>query len=343
MKPWKRRSNDGLDSMSAEHPIGLVLGSAIAPGQIQTAAATAETCGFDEIWLAEDYFFTGGISGASLVLGATSRITVGIGVVSAMARHPALLAMELSTLSQVYPDRLIAGIGLGVPAWVRQMGLHPRSPLAALRECVTTTKALLRGETVDQKGDVYAFNNVSLVYPETGTPTPVRMGVIGPKMLQLSGEVADGSVLSVSAGHDYVRWAKARIDEGRERAGRTDDHPITVFAIYAVEEDGDAARASARSKLAFYRQNGANGLTDVYGISDELNALVSRGGYEVLLKDMPDQWVEDLTIAGSPEECAAKISAFYAAGADSVALFPVATERTEEIIRLTADRVLPLL
>ena len=127
--------------MTAERPIGLVLGGAIAPQHIQGAAATAETCGFDEIWLAEDYFFSGGISGAALVLGATSHITVGLGVVSAVARHPALLAMELSTLSRVYGGRLIAGIGLGVPAWVRQMGLHPRSPLSALRECVTAIKA----------------------------------------------------------------------------------------------------------------------------------------------------------------------------------------------------------
>ncbi|MBT4490559.1 MAG: LLM class flavin-dependent oxidoreductase, partial [Rhodospirillaceae bacterium] len=74
--------------MTAEHPIGLVLGSAVAPRLVQGAAATAEACGFDEIWLAEDYFFTGGISGASLVLGATSHITVGLGVVSAVARHP---------------------------------------------------------------------------------------------------------------------------------------------------------------------------------------------------------------------------------------------------------------
>ena len=329
--------------MTTEHGIGLVLGSAIAPEHIQGASATAEACGFDEIWLAEDYFFTGGISGAALVLGATSRITVGLGIVSAVARHPALLAMELSTLSRVYDGRLIAGIGLGVPAWVRQMGLHPPSPLSALRECVTATKALLRGETVDVRGQVFSFNDVSLVYPEMGAPTPVRMGGLGPKMLHLSGEVADGSVLSVSASHDYVRWAKQRIDEGRERGERGDRHPVTLYAIYAVDDDGDAARASARATLAFYRQNGSNGLTDVYGISEELNALVERGGYQAVLEGMPEKWVEDLTIAGTPEECAAKISAFHAAGADTVALFPVATDRIDDIVRLTADSVLPRL
>jgi 5,10-methylenetetrahydromethanopterin reductase len=329
--------------MTAEHHVGLVLGSAIAPEDIPAAAATAEQCGFDEIWLAEDFFFTGGISGASLVLGATSHVKVGLGVVSAVARHPALLAMELSTLSRNHQDRLIAGVGLGVPAWVRQMGLHPKSPLAAVRECVTSVKSLLRGDTIDRRGDVFDFNDVRLTYPETGSPTPVWMGVSGPNMLQLSGEIADGTVLSACSSHTYVRWAKERIEEGRERGGRTDSHPVTVFALYAVDDDGDAARASARATLAFYRQYGSNALTDVYGVSDELNALVAEGGYDAVLAGMPDQWVDDLTISGTPAECAAKIQGFYDAGADSVALFPIATDRLDEIVRLTADRVLSAL
>ena len=306
-------------------------------------AATVERSGFDEIWLAEDYFFTGGISGASAALDATSRVKIGLGVVSAMARHPALLAMELATMSRLHPDRLIAGIGLGVPAWLRQMGLHPASPLAAIRECVTGVKALLRGATLNTAGGVYTFDDVSLTYPETSLATPIRMGVSGPQMLRLSGEVADGSVLSVAASHEYVRWARARVDEGRERGSRVGAHPITVFAIYSVDPDGDAARDAARASLAFYKQFGSNALTDVYGNSDELNSLVAKGGHEAVLAGMRDEWVDDLTIAGTPQECADKIRAFYGVGADSVALFPVATDRVDEILRLTADDVLPRL
>ncbi len=327
--------------MSTDGSIGLILGSAIAPEAIAAAAAQAESSGFDEIWLAEDYFFTGGISGASVVLGATNEITVGLGVVSAVARHPSVLAMELATLSRSSPQRLVAGVGLGVPVWVRQMGLHPRSPLTAVRECVTAVKSLLAGETLDRHGDVFEFNYVKLRYPETGPPMPVRLGVSGPNMLRLSGEIADGTVLSVCSSLRYVEWAKECIDEGRELAGRTDPHPITVFALYAVDEDGQAARDSARASLAFYRQHGPNALTDVYGISDELQALIAKGGYKAVRDGMPDQWVADLSVAGTPAECAAKIKALWAGGADSVALFPIATDRLAEIIDLTASEVLP--
>lgn len=329
--------------MSSEGSIGIILGSAIAPEAIADAAAQAESSGFDEIWLAEDYFFTGGISGASVVLGATQEITVGLGVVSAVARHPSVLAMELATLSRSSPERLVAGVGLGVPVWVRQMGLHPRSPMTAVRECVTAVKALLAGETLDRRGEVFEFNNVKLTYPETGPPMPVRLGVSGPNMLRLGGEIADGTVLSVCSSLRYVEWAKKRIDEGRQIAGRTDPHPITVFALYAVDEDGQAARDSARASLAFYRQHGPNALTDVYGISEELQVLIDQGGYKAVRDGMPDQWVADLTVAGTPAECAAKIRALWAGGADSVALFPLATDRLAEIIDLTAREVLPFL
>ena len=91
--------------MSKNGAIGLVLGSAGAPDQLQAAARNAESGGFDELWLAEDFFFTGGISGAAVVLGATEGISVGLGIVSAVVRHPALLSMEISTISGVHPGR----------------------------------------------------------------------------------------------------------------------------------------------------------------------------------------------------------------------------------------------
>lgn len=329
--------------MQGERRVGLVLGSAVAPERLSTAAAAAEAGGFGELWLAEDFFFTGGISAATATLAATDRIGVGLGVVSAVARHPALLAMEIATVSRVFPGRLTAGIGLGVPAWIRQMGLYPPTTLGALRECVGAVRRLLRGEELTEKGRVFEFDRVQLTYPEDGRPTPIRMGVSGPKMLRLSGEVADGTLLSVAASIEYVRWARERIDEGRTIGGRTEDHPITVFALYSVDRDGEAARAAVRGPLAFYKSNGPNALTDVEGISDQLRDILDRGGYDRLVEEIPASWVERLTIAGTPEVCAAKIRAFHDAGADSVALFPMPSDQVDRMVQLTADEVLPQL
>ncbi len=323
--------------------LGLVLGGSLPPEHLVPTAREAEERGFDELWFSEDCFFTGGISAAAAALAATSRIQVGLGVASAMLRHPALLAMEVSTLGRAFPARVAAGIGLGVPAWLRQVGRSPRSALGAMTECVTAVRRLLSGERLDIAGEEFQFANVALAHPVTG-PLPVYMGVSGPRMLQLSGELADGTILSVGGGVAYLTWAISQIEKGRAKAGRTSAHRVTAFALYAVDRDQQRAHDEVRAPLAFYKAaGGANAITDVEGISGALTAMIQRGGPDAVAREMPESWIERLSVSGTPQECARRIRALYEAGADSVALFPVSAGRTRELARVTAEEVLPLL
>jgi 5,10-methylenetetrahydromethanopterin reductase len=146
---------------------------------VREAAAASERIGFDELWLVEDYFFTGAISAATAALSATERLPVGIGIVSAMVRHPAILAMEIATIARMYPGRFRPGIGLGVPAWLDQMGLRPKTQLSALRDCFTAVRDLLAGEAVTRNA-FFRFNGISLTYPPAAS-TPLYMGVLARK------------------------------------------------------------------------------------------------------------------------------------------------------------------
>jgi alkanesulfonate monooxygenase SsuD/methylene tetrahydromethanopterin reductase-like flavin-dependent oxidoreductase (luciferase family) len=313
-------------------PVGLVLGSALAPETLPRLARLAEELGYGELWFAEDYFFTGGISGAAAALAATERIPIGLGVVSAMVRHPALLAMEIATLDRTFPGRLHPGLGTGVPAWMRQMGVKPRSPLTALRESLTAVRRLLDGEEVSMDGRCFHLDRVKLTHPPAGR-VPLYMGVLGPKMLQLSGEIADGNVLSVLASPQYVRWAREQIAAPNR---------VATFAFVSVGRDGAAAKASLREPMSFYlAADGGNALTDAYGISEELDAMLAGGGgAEAVARAMPDRWIDDLAVAGEPDECAEKIRRLLDAGSDSVVLFPLG-EDAEAIIRTVAAEVLP--
>lgn len=326
-------------------PVGLVAGSEIPPERIAAIARAAETQGFSELWLAEDCFLTGGIAAAGIALGVTEHLPIGLGVVSAVTRHPALLAMEVATLARAFPGRLRPALGLGVPAWLDQMGLRPRSPLAAVRETVLSLRELLAGKRLETDG-VFRFDGVQLSYPVTDS-LPIQLGVAGPKMLQLSGAVADGTLLSVLSGTAYVRWAREQIAAGAKRANRKADaaaHPITVFAFCTISEDGESARAQARPSVAFYlAAGGANALTDAYGVSDELNRMIAAGGVAAVEREMPDQWVADLALAGTPDEVVAGIRQLRAAGADRIALFPTPADRADTIIDLVARKVLPAL
>ena len=323
-------------------PVGLVLGSAVPPEQIVGLAQLGERLGYSELWLAEDYFFTGGIAGATAVLSQTARIPVGLGIVSAVVRHPALLAMEVATMERMFPGRVWPGIGLGVPAWVHQMGLMPKSQLGAMRECVTSLRRLFAGETLSERGATFEFDAVGLTHPPHQAP-PIYMGVIGPKMLRLSGELADGTVGSVLGTPAYIRWAREQIDAGKADGGRTGNHRLCCFALYATDRDAAVAKQTLRRMLAFYLAAvPRSAVTDAYGIGDELWEL-AQGGAERIDREMPEQWLEDLVIAGDPEECAEKIDRLLQAGADSVVLFPMPVERSAEVVELTAAEVFPRL
>jgi 5,10-methylenetetrahydromethanopterin reductase len=325
-----------------DNKLGLVLGSSMRPEHLIPVAAEADALGFDELWFSEDCFFTGGISAASAVLASTSHIQVGLGIVSAMLRHPALLAMEVATMAGAFPGRIAAGVGLGVPAWLRQVGRSPSSSLGAMTECVTALRRLLDGETLDITGGEFHFENVALAHPPAH-PVPIHMGVSGPRMLQLSGELADGSILSVGGGAKYVTWARQQIDAGRSKAGRTAQHHVTAFALYAVDADRQRARDEIRAPMAFYKAaGGVNAMTDVEGISETLSQMLERGGDEAVATDMPERWLEDMSVCGTPEDCARGIRALYEAGADSVALFPVAGN-IQQATRITSAEVMPLL
>jgi 5,10-methylenetetrahydromethanopterin reductase len=323
--------------------LGLVLGSSMPPEQLLPAAVEADELGLDELWFSEDCFFTGGISGASAALAATPRIQVGLGIVSAMLRHPALLAMEVATMARAFPGRVAAGIGLGVPAWLRQVGRSPRSSVGAMTECVTAVRRLLAGEVLNVSGEQFLFEDVALAHPAAGS-VPVYMGVSGPRMLQLSGELADGSILSIGGGVKYLTWARQQIDAGRSKAEQAGPHRVTAFALYAVDPDRERARDEVRGPMAFYQAaGGVSAMTDVEEISGTLRDMLERGGADTVAREMPERWLEDLSISGTPEDCARGIRALYRAGADSVALFPVSAERIRQTARLTAAEVVPLL
>lgn len=119
--------------MSGDVPVGLLLGSMISPEQIISTARLGEELGFSGLRFAEDYFYTGGISAVTTALDDTERIPIGTGIVAAVVRHPAVLAMEIATIARMHPGRFRPGIALGLPSWLRQMGIHPTSTLGAVR------------------------------------------------------------------------------------------------------------------------------------------------------------------------------------------------------------------
>ena len=209
------------------------------PGYAVTEfAGRLEAGGVDELWLIEDCFFTTGPPLAAAALAVTERLTVGLGILPAVARTAAVTAMEIATLASIAPGRVVGGVGHGIQSWMAQMGAATPSPLSTLDEVVSTVRALLRGETVTVHGREVTLDEVRLEHVPDPVP-PVLAGVSGPKSLALAGRVADGIVLG---GPSTVPHCRAAREVGHDRAGWR----VAAFVTMAIAADrNDAYRQTA--------------------------------------------------------------------------------------------------
>lgn len=203
----------------------------VAPEDLAGHAA-AVAPGFTELWIVEDVPYAGGVTQLAAVLDATSSvapaITVGHGIAPAPFRNPMALAMEWASLCRIHPGRLAGGIGHGLQTWMSDIGEKVASPLALLEETMVATDALLHGRDPQMVGRYRNISGYTLEFPPDPAPR-ISVGALGPKSLHLSGRVAGGTILSEGLSPESIVAARARIDEGRAAAGRTDDHRLTVF------------------------------------------------------------------------------------------------------------------
>ncbi|MDH3303333.1 MAG: LLM class flavin-dependent oxidoreductase [Acidimicrobiia bacterium] len=213
--------------------IGAMLRREIEPAHL-TEAARALDGVYDELWIVEDLPYAGGIAQLTAVLAATEHARIGHGIAPAPFRNPVALAMEWATLAEMYPGRLITGLGHGVQEWMEQIGATVVSPLTLLEETLVTTRGLLAGEEVSLDGRYVSVNRVRLEFPPHVVP-PVMTGVTGPRSLRLSGVHGDGTILPEGHGPDEIATARFRIDQGRNAGGRTDHHHLTVFAAFFAD------------------------------------------------------------------------------------------------------------
>ena len=289
--------------------LGVVFQPEWPPEELPAFARRAERDGFDELWLIEDCFLTGGLTMAAAALAVTERLAVGIGLLPAAVRNPAIAAMEIAGLARLHPGRLTVAFGHGVESWMRQIGARPPNRLVALEEVVRAVRALLAGEEVRGDGVYVRLDRVRLEHVPVPAP-PILVGSTGPRALEIAGRVADGFLLPEGSGPAAVRWAAGL-------AGGTG----AAYAWLSIDDDRDAAaealRPALESRMATYPR-----LFELAGVTSvDLDA------------------VRAMTAAGDPGDCAAFIAGLREAGADSVALIP---RGPDQLARFAAE-VRPLL
>jgi alkanesulfonate monooxygenase SsuD/methylene tetrahydromethanopterin reductase-like flavin-dependent oxidoreductase (luciferase family) len=265
--------------------LGFAFTPVMPPERLRPVARAVEESGLDELWVWEDLFTESGIASAALALGATERITVGIGLLPTPLRNVVLTAMELATLERAIPGRLIGGIGHGVLPWMAQVGARVASPVTLLREYAVALRRLLDSETVTVDGRYVHLESAALGWPPLRR-LPLMIGGGGPVTQRLAVELGDGLLLANTLTIDEVVTAVDLQHQGV---------PVVLTVIAATGEgaaervEADLLSWRADAEPAATRYAAAGG--DAAAIAAHLKELAELGVTSVAIeatRDEPD-------------------------------------------------------
>ena len=226
----------------------------LTPQHFQELARLAEDSGYEAVWIPE-----GGardsLTALAAVAGQTGRIKLATGILPIFARTATNTAMAAAGMDAVSGRRFILGLGVGHRLSVEDRdGVAFRRPMARLRETIEIVRALLGGQPVHYAGRHFNLSGASLG-AAAGGPVPIYIAALGPQMLELAGELADGVLMNWTP-RAFLPQAVEQIARGAAKAGR-DPAEIDIAGYVRVAVGGDqaAAREALRRQVARYAGN----------------------------------------------------------------------------------------
>ena len=285
---------------------------------------------------------------ATLALNSTVRVKVGVGVTSPLRRHPQILAIEAATLNEISGGRFILGLGVASSA-ITNYGLETK-PLSAMRDTFRIIRGLLSDEPskFSYKGEVFSLKapQKRLMMPRV----PIYFGGIGPRMLDLAGEVADGLVMTRrgSFSVEYAKYAIERVIKSAKRHKR-DSSKIDFLAFFetCISENENSAIQFAKRVLGTYTiPQTPSFVSNLAGIQkNEIMAVKEKylnGDFAGAIGAVTDEMVDKFAIAGTPSRCLEKLEEFTKIGLKTPILYIHGPDKTIAA-KLAAEQIVPKL
>jgi probable F420-dependent oxidoreductase len=266
---------------------------------------------------------------STVVATHTERLHVANGVLPVQTRTPVILGMATASLNHLAPGRFALGLGLSSRTIVEQWhGLPFSSALEQIREAVEIVRQVGSGERVNHEGKVYRVKNFRLTGPAPTAPVRVYLAALGPEMLELAGEIADGVLLNWIP-PEAVPASVAHLRTGAARAGRTlADFEIASFVRTCVTDDATAARETLARDVTGYAT------VDVYasffrtaGYADEVAAVAAAwgaGDRAGAVKQISPRMLDGLGVVGDEAFCRGRIGEFARTGLTQPVIVPFA-------------------
>lgn len=294
----------------------------------------AEARGFEAVWQAESRLVRDAIVPMAAYAAVTERIKVASGVINNWTRNIGLLAATFLTLDDLAPNRIICGIGAWWDPLARNVGIDRSKPLTAMRETVIVLRQLLNMERVTFHGEFIHVDGIELdVVHGRREPRkiPIMIGATGDKMMELTGEIADGVVLNYCVPPEYNDRALELLEKGARAAGRSlDNLDRPQLVVCSVDADHDRAIDTTRELLTQYLAQQPH-IAKASGVSmDVVAEIQSILGWPATKEQIqrakhlvPEDLIYRITASGTPQEAREKVEEYRRHGCTCPILYPV--------------------
>lgn len=285
------------------------------PADIIASARQAEELGFDTLWMLDSHLLFREVYTLLGAIGiSTERLRLGTAVTNPLTRHLTVTASTFATLNELTGGRAKMGISLGDSA-LRAMNLEP-AKMATLADTVEKCRALLRGEEAS-----FGEDRVARLHQGTAHPVPIYVAATGPKMLALTGRIADGVILMNGVAPELIQAAIDLLREGEREAGRPAGSTRTVVWA-ACHPDPDAVKYNVARAILRKIPGPVSDLTREVAekVREEYNYAEHGTAQAHFAKLVPTELVERFAFSGPPEFIGSQIDALEAIGVDEVVL-----------------------
>ena len=315
--------------------IGVHVSAGDGPSRQETLdlVRRAEELGYESVWAGESWGFDAFTTLAWLA-SHTTRIGIGTHIATMFSRTPAMTAQSAASLDSIAGGRVTLGLGTSGPIVVENWhGQRWEQPLRRTREFVDIVRLALSGERVDYDGKVFKLRGFRLRDEPPRSSMPVMLASIGPRNVELTGELAEGW-LPIFLRMDALPEMRALLAVGAARSGR-DASAIEIapaMLAAASERAPEAARGLARAHIAFYAGGMGtfyNRMLQRFGWADEAERIgqewtrPNREGRPAAAAAVTDEMLDSTSAVGSPAQAKDRLEAAYAAGVTlPVLMFP---------------------
>ncbi len=329
--------------------IHMPVGGGLTPQETLDLVRRAEELGYESVWHGESWGYDA-FTPLAWAAARTSTIGIGTHIATLFSRTPAMTAQSAATLDFLSGGRLTLGLGTSGPIVVENWhGQRWERPLRRTREYVEILRLALAGERVDYEGELFYLRNFRLREPPLRPHIPIMIASIGPRNIELTGEIADGW-LPIFLRRDAIPELRERLAAGAKRSGRDSaDIEVAPSVIAAVASRSGEARSLARAHVAYYVGGmGAfyNRLMRRFGWEEEAERirahwrLPGREGRRAAVDAVTDEMIDSTSAVGTRAQARERLDEARAAGVTlPILMFPFGADKP--LIRDTLEALAP--